>query len=92
MVHEQYDAFELENAADPTLIRPKRRFGWFIDDKAFNAYDTLACVDNLAKSCAEGDMLTETEILANQGNTGSDMDAVTSPSRKYIRARKKTAK
>lgn len=92
MVHEQYDAFELENAADPTLIRPKRRFGWFIDDKAFNAYDTLACVDNLAKSCAKGDMITETEILANQGNTVSDMDAVTSPSRKYIRARKKTAK
>lgn len=51
MVHEQYDAFDLENASDPTLIKPKRRFGWFIKDAAFNAYDTLACVGNLTKSC-----------------------------------------
>ena len=92
MVHEQYDAFELENATDPTLIRPKRRYGWFIDNSAFNAYDTLACVDNLAKSCSEGDMLTEMEILANQCNNGVNMEAVTSPSHKYVRARKKAMK
>ena len=26
MVHEQYDAFDLENASDPTLIKPKKTF------------------------------------------------------------------
>lgn len=92
MVHGQIDAYELENATDPTLIKPQRRFGWFITDRAYNAYDTLACVGNLAKSCQSGDMLTEEEILALQQNTPSDMDVVTKPSRKYIRNVKKLRK
>lgn len=92
MVHEQYDAFELENASDPTLIKPKRRFGWFIKDAAFNAYDTLACVGNLTKSCKEGDMLTEEQILDLQRNNPANLDGVVNPSRKLIRASKKLRK
>lgn len=89
MVHEQYDAFQLENAADVTLVKPKRRFGWFIDDTAYNAYDTLACVSNLTKSCQSGDMLSEERILALQQNNGVNMEAVSNPSRKFIKIRKK---
>lgn len=92
MVHREYDAWDLENAASPNNIKPLRRYGWFIRDRNFNAYDTLACVDNLSKSCEEGDMLTETEILALQANTGSDMEAVSKPSRKYRHNMKKTHK
>lgn len=92
MVHEQYDAFDLENASDPTLIKPKRRFGWFIRDAAFNAYDTLACVGNLTKSCKEGDMLTEEQILDLQRNNPANLDGVVNPSRKLIRASKKLRK
>ena len=92
MVHEQYDAFDLENASDPTLIKPKRRFGWFIRDAAFNAYDTLACVGNLTKSCKEGDMLTEEQILDLQRNNPANFDGVVNPSRKLIRASKKLRK
>lgn len=92
MVHEQYDAFDLENASDPTLIKPKRRFGWFIKDSAFNAYDTLACVGNLTKSCKEGDMLTEEQILDLQRNNPANLDGVVNPSRKLIRASKKLRK
>ena len=92
MVHEQYDAFDLENASDPTLIKPKRRFGWFIKDAAFNAYDTLACVGNLTKSCKEGDMLTEEQILDLQRNNPANLDGVVNPSRKLIRASKKLRK
>lgn len=88
MVHGQYDAFALENATDVSLIRPMRRFGWFIDDAAFNAYDTLACVDNLSKSCQAGDMLSEDEILLLQRNNPVNMDGVDKPSRGYIRTRK----
>lgn len=89
MVYEQYDAFQLENAADVTLVKPKRRFGWFIDDAAYNAYDTLACVSNLTKSCQSGDMLSEERILALQQNNGVNMEAVSNPSRKFIKIRKK---
>lgn len=92
MVHEQYDAFDLENASDPTLIKPKRRFGWFVKDAAFNAYDTLACVGNLTKSCKEGDMLTEEQILDLQRNNPANLDGVVNPSRKLIRASKKLRK
>ena len=92
MVHEQYDAFDLENASDPTLIKPKRRFGWFIKDAAFNAYDTLACVGNLAKSCKEGDMLSEEQILDLQRNNPVNIDGIVNPSRKLKRVSKKLGK
>lgn len=92
MVHEQFDAFDLENASDPTLIKPKRRFGWFIKDAAFNAYDTLACVGNLTKSCKEGDMLTEEQILDLQRNNPVNIDGIVNPSRKLKRASKKMRK
>uniref|UniRef100_UPI004056182A hypothetical protein n=1 Tax=Acetatifactor sp. TaxID=1872090 RepID=UPI004056182A len=92
MVHGQFDAFALENATDPTLVKPLRRFGWFIENKDYNAYDTLACVENLKKSCQEGDMLTESEILALQANNGVNMDAVVKPSREYVRSMKKRTK
>lgn len=92
MVHGRYDAFALENASDPTLVKPLRRFGWFVDDSDFAAYDTMACVDNLSKSCKEGDMLSEEEILSLQQNTPSDMNAVLKPSRKFLRASRKRNK
>lgn len=92
MVHGQYDAFALENASDPSLVKPLRRFGWFVRDKDYAAYDTLACVENLSKSCQKGDMLSEEQMLALQQNNGVNMEAVTRPSRKFIRARKKQAK
>lgn len=92
MVHGQYDAYALENATDPTLVTPLRKFGWFIENKDFAAYDTLACVDNLSKSCKDGDMLSEEEILALQQNQGVNMDAVIKPSRKYVRSQKKRQK
>ncbi len=92
MCHEQYDAYQLEKATDTTLIKPLKRFGWFIKDKDFNAYDTLACVDNLSKSCKEGDMLSSEEILAAIGDQSVQMDAVTTPSRRFIKSSKRRMK
>lgn len=89
MIHGQYDAYELENAKNVLDVRPMRRFGWFIRDDDFNAYDTLACVNNLSRSCREGDMLSESEILALQQNQSADMDSVVKPSKQYIRRKKK---
>lgn len=90
MVSAQYDAWELENATSVSMIRPKRRFGWFIKDSDYNAYDTLACVDNLKKSCQTGDMMSEEEILSLQCNQPANMDIVDNPSRKYFKNKKKS--
>lgn len=89
MIQYQYDAYELENATNPALITPMLRFGWFVRNADYEAYDTLACVGNLKKSFEDGDMMTEDEILALQCNNGANMDVVSNPSRKYKRRRKK---
>ncbi len=89
MVQYQYDAYELENATNPNLIVPMLKFGWFVRDRDYNAYDTLACVGNLKKSVESGDMMTEDEILALQCNNGANMDVVSKPSKKYVKNRKK---
>lgn len=89
LVSEKYDAWDLENANSVKMVKPMCRYGWFIKDSDFNAYDTLACVENLSKSCKEGDMLTEAEILALQCNQPSDMEAVGHVSRAYKRKMKK---
>jgi hypothetical protein len=92
MVHKKYDAWDLENASSPTMCKPVGRFGWFISDSDFAAYDTLACVDNLVKACEEGDMLTEEEILQLQSSSvDTDNDSVTHASRRLRIKRKKNS-
>lgn len=79
-----YDAWEMENATNPQMLTPLARRCWFVTNKDYNAYNTLACVGNLSKSFKEGDMLTEDEILALRRNDQTvGMDAVAKPSRKW---------
>ena len=89
MVQVQYDAYELENCTNPMLIMPIVRFGWFVKNEDYEAYDTLACVGNLKKSAQTGDMMSEEEILSLQCNQAPNMDMITNPSKKYYRNVKK---
>lgn len=86
-----YDAWDMENATNVQLINPVRRKVWFIRNKDFNRYDTLACVGNLIKQWKAGDMMTEEEILAlQQPGTGTvGMEGVINFSRKFKKAKKK---
>ncbi len=89
-----YDAWDLENATNTQLINPFRREVWFVRNRDYNAYDTLACVGNLVKHWKDGDMLSEEEILALQqpgvGTVGTD--GLINISRKFKRAKKKQTK
>lgn len=88
MVHHYYDAYQLECASDPSMVRAQRKTGWFIRDRDFMRYDTLACVGNLKKSFEKGDMMTEEEIMklrVNENNAG--LEGVTKPSR-YLKRRR----
>lgn len=88
-----YDAWEMENATNSQLLTPMARRCWFVTDKDYNAYNTLACVGNLQKSFKEGDMMTEDEILALRRNEQqTNMEGVVKPSRKWRRSQRKLRK
>lgn len=89
VVHSYYDPDQLEYATDPTLVKPYKRTGFFVKNKDYAAYDTLACVGNLQKAIKDGDMLSEEEILALRDNSDNvGVDNVTAPSRKLKRQRR----
>ena len=88
-----YDAWDLENATNSQLMAPISRSCWFVRNKDYEAYNTLACVGNLKKSMKAGDMMTEAEILQLQQNTQqANMDAVAKPSKRWQRNRRKQNK
>jgi len=88
-----YDAWDLENATSTQLVTPMSKRCWFVRDQDYNAYDTLACVGNLKKAMKAGDMMSEDEILKLQQNTQqSNMEAVTKPSKRWMRLRRKERK
>lgn len=89
----EYDAWEMENATNTSLLRPIRRRAWFVRDRDYASYNTLACVGNLKKDMQEGAMLSEAEILALQVNSQqTNMDGITKPSRRWLRTRKRAKK
>ena len=88
-----FDAWDLENATNTQLIAPISRSCWFVRNEDYEAYNTLACVGNLKKSMKEGDMMSEEEILKLQQNTQqANMEGVTKPSRKWLKAKQKQTK
>lgn len=84
----EYSADEVEYATNPTLVKPLRRYGYFIEDKDFASYDTLAVVDALNKSVKEGDMMSEKEILEMRGEINPNDDGIVNFSRKGKKHRK----
>lgn len=84
-----YNAWDLENAGTPTMVKPLRRSCWFVRNRDYRAYDTFATVGNLSKACATGDMLTSEEILALQCNNVPNMDAVERPAKRFVKRFKK---
>lgn len=88
-----FEAWDLENAANTQLVAPFSKRCWFVKDKDYNAYDTLACVGNLQKSMKAGEMMSEEEILKLQQNTQQvNMDGVGKPSRRWMKLRKREHK
>ena len=89
MVQHFYDADEMEYASNPELVKPILRRGFFIADKDYNSYDTLATVERLDKDTKNGDMMTAEEILALRGEINPDNEQITKASRKLKRMRKR---
>lgn len=89
----KYDAWDLENSTNTRLVTPIGKSCWFVRDRDYEAYNTLACVGNLKKSMKAGDMMSEEEILKLQQNTQqTNMEGIARPSRRWLRDRKKQTK
>ena len=71
-----YDAFELENSTNPSLLQPISSKVWFATNDDFNSYDTNYNIDTLKNELESGDLLTTAEILEMRGDTQSDLDSV----------------
>ncbi len=84
-----YNADQVEIAGDTTLVKPLCTKSYFVTDKHYNSYDTLATVDRLVKDAQAGKMMTAQEILTARGNADLALDAVTSPSRRLRRMRRR---
>lgn len=80
-----YDGYELENCVNPLLVTPLLRKCWFVKNKDYGYYDTLACVSNLEKSQLSGDMFSDKEILELQ--TAQPIDSVVGYSKKAKKRR-----
>lgn len=77
-----FDGYEIENAQNPTLVKPLKKTCWFITDKSFKNYDTFSSVQTLIKDVKDGKVLSDAEILNLQGQPDeSNMDGVRNPSR-----------
>lgn len=87
-----YDAYDVENAGSLAMVAPLQKTCWFVNDSAFDNYDTYASVQSLRKSCEAGDMLSEAEIVALQANQEMNMDNVKRPSRRWLRRQKNNRK
>lgn len=84
-----YNADQVEIAGDTSLVKPLYTRSFFITDRVYGNYDTLATVDKLVKDAREGKMLTAQEILTARGNAALELDAVTRPSGRLRRMRKR---
>ena len=80
-----YDAWELENASNPRLLSPYMRSCFFVRQRDYDAYDTLAVVEDLDRRVSASEMMTPQEILDLQRNQGVNMDAVSKPSRRWLK-------
>lgn len=85
-----YDANDLEQTSNTTLIKPYWHSGFFIEDDLFRQYDTHEIIENLIKAKNEGDLMSDAEILALQCNQDPELDNIRRPS-KIMRKRLKGA-
>lgn len=73
VIQTTYDAYTLENTSDPLSVKSLGSRGWFVRNKDFELYDTLACVGNLKHSVETGDMLSEIEIINKNSSQHYDL-------------------
>lgn len=81
-----FDGWTVENTSDVTKLKPKFIRTYFVRNKDYNAYDTVACVENFKDNVKAGKHLTDSEIMQFR-QSAEDLNITTSMKKRY---RKKT--
>lgn len=79
-----YDAYELENAQNPSLLMGSNKRIWFALDKDFDSYDTNYNVSQLRDDLENGNFLSTAEILESRGESVSDLDQVVKLKKRFM--------
>jgi len=81
-----YDGIDAEHCeGNLKLIKPLRRYCWFVFDRDYNQYNTYAVVDNLKKDMQAGNMMTPEEVLNLRQNQPAGMEGASNPSRRWFK-------
>lgn len=77
-----FDAWEIENCSNLSLIKPKKITYRYTTNKDYANYDTYAMVEEISKKCDTNDFISDSEVLTAQGNSDSDIKLLNKPRRK----------
>lgn len=78
-----FDAWTVENTSDLTKIKPKRKHCYFITDSDYNAYDTVAVVENFKDNVRNGNILTDSEIMQFMNSQNDSTTSLLNLKRRY---------
>lgn len=88
LFQDKFNAWELENCNNPTILEPVDSQCKFVYDKMYNQYNTYACVENLSDDWKSGNYLSDAEVLQLRQPTVSDSGSV-HLRKKFIRKNRK---
>lgn len=72
----EYDAYEVENVTNVSLLKPVSTKYWLASDKDYHSYDSYQLIEKLKKTNQENGFLSTEEILNTYGIDGSNLDNV----------------
>ena len=82
---QQFDAYDLENCNNPSMIVPLSTRFYFATDKLYHAYDTTYNVEKLKEQLEEGDLMDTKEILERIGDNTNPQAATPHIRKRYRR-------
>ncbi|MBE5941056.1 MAG: hypothetical protein E7264_00810 [Lachnospiraceae bacterium] len=77
-----FDAWEVENCNNLTLMKPVEVLYHYTTDKDYSNYDTYAMVESVSKDCVDKKYIDDSEILARQGVSNFDSNYISKPTSK----------
>ena len=81
-----FDAYQLENAYNDSLIKPLHVRYWLASDKDFKSYNSFQLIENMRKDYEPNKYLGTAEIL-QKANVNSNPNAVTTYKKRFRRSK-----